>query len=244
LAQETQEPTTPTTQQLPGHTVAQDDLVLRELCQLYLQLGQIIDRLEGRTRGDMGMTPIQEPVTPGQTEEGEAEEAAEQEAAPPDQPATEAYPDMTTGMTQRGEQRCLQFVGPTDMQRTAFDQARMALQGLRADIEAGEDPDATAERIAQIRNDLQAAWADHPQWSDWNLRLQQLEGQVREGSPDALTTFDELTGEFERSHDDWERNIRHDLDDDATMDDTDDMDDQNDMDGQDDEDEEGSEGGN
>jgi hypothetical protein len=100
LAQETQEPTT---QQLPGHTVAQDDLMLRELCQLYLQLGQIIDRLEGRTRGDMGMTPVQEPVTPGQAEEGEAEEAAKQEAAPPDQPATTKQPDMSAGMTQRGE---------------------------------------------------------------------------------------------------------------------------------------------
>jgi hypothetical protein len=138
----------------------------------------------------------------------------------------------------------LQFVGLTDMQRTAFDQARMALQGLRADIEAGEDPDATAERIAQIRSGLQAAWADHPQWSDWNLRLQQLEGQVREGSPDALTIFDELAGEFDRSHGYWERNIHHDLDDDATMDDKDDMGNQSDMDDQDDEDEEGGEGGN
>ncbi len=89
-------------------------------------------------------------------------------------------------------------------------EARTRLLALRADIIAERAYDEAAEEVAEVRADLEAAYADasaevREEWREMDAELEQLENDLREGSADAV-------GSLERSLDALERDIRTDED--------------------------------
>ena len=85
----------------------------------------------------------------------------------------------------------------------ALQQARRDLRDVRADIEAGEQPEVTAREVARIRSFLfpyyQGVTGEERQRAtELEEQFRMLEEQVRTGAAEAQTTLEETTGRLEQ----------------------------------------------